>query len=547
LIMPIVRMPDGKQVRFPDDMSKDEIKGIISKKYPDAFKAKDSEKPAASAADTATDALIGAGSGITDAAVSLGELPAELASGARWLANKAGVPMDRYNQFTKAAKMNPLVGGVIGGSQALRDEMANPTTSVGKGLKAYREYKPETTVGDYAKTTGEFAAAAIGPKQGLLTRAGKYVLAPALASETAGQVTEGTDLEPYARAAGGLLGLGGGALALNRLGERGARKALKTTEDFQKTGHDAYEEAKNARVIIRRSTIDNLKSGLAQHLDDIGFLPGSEQKANAVLNDIWKNLDSNPSRVFKGRGSQTGFGQKPLNLWELDKVGSKIATKIKDLNPQDKGDRRVLWAAKHYIDDYAQNLGQNDIIAGDLPRGLMALKKAKENWKTKSKLELLDQIEQSAEDTGNAVYTRGGVEHATRREVLKFLRKDPNKRQRLTDAETEAMRKVSHGTVARNALRGVGKLGNSPTSALFSGTAAGLGGSLLGGPVGLALGFGVPAAGVLARVLSKQGTRKAVNDARSIIINDGKKLKRSYKTKFGTAVTLNELLNDQTD
>jgi hypothetical protein len=82
---------------------------------------------------------------------------------------------------------------------------------------------------------------------------------------------------------------------------------------------------------------------------------------------------------------------------------------------------------------------------------------------------------------------------------------------------------------------------------LFSGTAAGLGGSLLGGPVGLALGFGVPAAGVLARVLSKQGTRKAVNDARSIIINDGKKLKRSYKTKFGTAVTLNELLNDQTD
>jgi hypothetical protein len=546
--MPIVRMPDGKQVRFPDDMPSDEIKGIISKKYPDAFKAKEQEKPAASAADTATDALIGAGSGITDAAVSLGELPADIATGARWLANKAGVPMDRYNQFTKAAKMNPLVGGVVGGSQALRGEMQNPTTAVGRGLKAYREYKPETTVGEYAKTTGEFAAGALGPKQGLATRVGKYVLAPALASETAGQVTEGTDLEPYARAAGGLLGLGGGALALNRLGERGARKGLKSTEDFQKTGHDAYEEAKNARVIIKRSSLDNLKTGLAQHLDDAGFLPGSETKANAVLNDIWKNLDTHNSRVFAGRGSQTGFGQKPINLWELDKVGSKIATKIKDLSPTEKGDRRILWAAKHYIDDYAQNLGARDILAGDLPKGLSALKKAKDNWKTKSKLELLDQIENSAEDTGHAVYTRGGVEHATRREVLKFLRKDPNKRQRLTDAETEAMRKVAHGTVTRNALRGVGKLGNSLQSGLFSGgITGGAAGALLGGPVGMAVGLGVPAAGVLARVLSKQGTRKAVNDARSIIINKGQKLKRSYKTKFGTAVTLNQLLNPESE
>jgi hypothetical protein len=545
--MPIVRMPDGKQVRFPDDMSKDEIKGIISKKYPDAFKAKDSktEKPAASAADTATDALIGAGSGVTDAAVSLGELPADIATGARWLANKAGVPMDRYNQFTKAAKMNPIVGGVIGGSQALRDEMANPTTSVGKGLKAYREYKPETTVGEYAKTTGEFAAGALGPKQGLATRVGKYVLAPALASETAGQVTEGTKLEPYARAAGGLLGLGGGALALNRVGERGAKNALRSAEDFEKTGKDAYEEAKNARVILKRSSIDNLKSGLAQHLDDIGFLPGSETKANAVLNDIWKNLEGTNSRVFAGRGSQTGFGQKPINLWELDKVGSKIATKIKDLSPTEKGDRRILWAAKHYVDDYAQNLGAKDIIAGDLPKGLKALANAKLNWKTKSKLELVDQIEKSAEDTGHAVYTRGGVEHATRREVLKFLRKDPNKRQRLTDAETKAMEKVAHGTLTRNALRGVGKLGNSLQSSLFSGgIAGGAAGALsLSGPIGAAVGLGVPAAGLLARVLSKQGTRKAVNDARSIIINEGKGLKRPYKTKFGTAATLNQLLN----
>lgn len=35
--MPIVRVPDGREVRFPDDMPKTEIKKIIAAKFPDAF------------------------------------------------------------------------------------------------------------------------------------------------------------------------------------------------------------------------------------------------------------------------------------------------------------------------------------------------------------------------------------------------------------------------------------------------------------------------------------------------------------------------------
>ena len=35
--MPIVRVPDGRLVNFPDDMPNQEIKGIIQKKFPNAF------------------------------------------------------------------------------------------------------------------------------------------------------------------------------------------------------------------------------------------------------------------------------------------------------------------------------------------------------------------------------------------------------------------------------------------------------------------------------------------------------------------------------
>lgn len=68
-------------------------------------------------------------------------------------------------------------------------------------------YQPQTTAGEYARTIGEFApmAAFGGPGAGMLSRA-VNVTAPAVVSETAGQLTKGTSAEPWARAIGGFVG-----------------------------------------------------------------------------------------------------------------------------------------------------------------------------------------------------------------------------------------------------------------------------------------------------------------------------------------------------
>lgn len=72
-------------------------------------------------------------------------------------------------------------------------------------------HTPQTTLGSYAQTLGEFAPAAAMGGGGVLPRA-LNVAVPALASETAGQLTKGSALEPYARLAGGLAGgFGAGA------------------------------------------------------------------------------------------------------------------------------------------------------------------------------------------------------------------------------------------------------------------------------------------------------------------------------------------------
>lgn len=540
--MPIVTMPNGDDVDFPDDWSKDKIRGLIEKKFPKEaaqYRAEKGTTSDKSLGDTAADTLISAGSGVTKGTLALGELPQDLAHLARVGADKLGIDTSGIRQGLNNSGLNPLTL-----SRKVKD-FANSDNFVAN----YARYKPETTVGKYSKSVGEFAPAAVGGGEGLGLRALKYAVAPGLASEGLGQLAEKVSpdspgLAQGARALGGLVGLAGGAALLNRGGEALVRRAIPTSQQYEQAGSAAYDAARQSGVMIRDNTMQRLKSGLSQHLDDLGFLPGSETKASAALDRIYRDLDRNSSRVLTGRGNQTNFGQRPHDLVEFDKIGSQIGKKIKDLSPLDKGDRRILWAAKHYVDDFAQNLRPKDIIAGDLPRGLAALRDAKQFWRTKSKGELLDQIERNANDSGHAVYTRGGEELATRREVLKFLRKDPNKRQSLTDPELAAMRRVSHGTHFGNAARWVGKAAGAPLTLAGSGSVGGGLGWLAGGPVGAFVGAGTAGgAGILGKYLSKRSTQKALNDARSIILNHGKRLHRGYKTKTGTILTLSELLN----
>ena len=480
------------------------------------------------------------GSGAVKGTMDLATLPADAATLAAAGARRAGLP-EEYIQATKGV-VDALPGNPLALSRRLRTARQDKDGVMG-AINDYSNYTPVSRAGRYAKTVGEFAPGAIGgggvPATAL--RFAKYAALPGVASERAGEMFAGQPGEGIARGAGALLGLGGGA-ALNRLGERIARGGLRTADDFERIGHNAYEELKQSRVFLRNTTVDNFQAGLAQHLDDIGFLPGNEQKASNVLNDIWRNLRGTNSQVLAGRGAQTGFGQRPMDLSEFDKIGSKLMRKIKDLHPDDHGDRRILWATKHYLDDFIQQLDQGQVIAGDIPRGLEALRTARANWRQKSKLELLDEMEESANRTGTALYTRGGEEHANRTEFLKFLRKNPNKRQGLTEQELEEFERVVSGTPLSNAARGIGKLGSSATGNFYSTGVGATAGYFLGGPLGLAAGFAVPAASMLARMYSKAATRKAVNNARSMIAN-GERLRRPYKSMLGKLHGLNQALN----
>lgn len=141
-----------------------------------------------------------AASGLAGGAINLAGLPGDIQTGVLSLLRQAGIELPG-NAFPNIA-----IGGlpIQAPTSGLIREAAERATGP--------FYEPQTTAGEYAQTLGEFAPAAIG---GATTAIGKVAQAalPAIASETAGQMTEGTAAEPYARAAGAVAGGVGPALA----------------------------------------------------------------------------------------------------------------------------------------------------------------------------------------------------------------------------------------------------------------------------------------------------------------------------------------------
>lgn len=148
---------------------------------------------------TGVDAIKSLGVGIGKGAIGLAGLPADAGAlagkGADMLAPGAS------DQLRKFARFTPF------GSMMTSDKIQ-------KGVEQYTGdfYKPQTTAGEYAQTVGEFLPGALLGGGGVASRVAQVVI-PALASETAGQLTKGQAAEPYARFGGALLGGAGTALA----------------------------------------------------------------------------------------------------------------------------------------------------------------------------------------------------------------------------------------------------------------------------------------------------------------------------------------------
>jgi hypothetical protein len=203
-----------KRGKLPDSMRpayNDAVKnGLIKETGP---RAKAAPAPPLSAGEQATDFAKSVGSGIVRGVEGIPGSPGDVqqltgvASDA--LRSKLGMaekPGEEPSFLSQVLFGNPRVGQ--GRLPNTEDVDAVVREHVGDF-----NYTPKTTLGRYGKVGGEFLPNIVGGPGRLATRAVTRVALPAIGSETAGRLTEGTAYEPYARVVGAVAGAGTGHLA----------------------------------------------------------------------------------------------------------------------------------------------------------------------------------------------------------------------------------------------------------------------------------------------------------------------------------------------
>lgn len=183
-----VELPDGSIAEFPEGTSDDVIQGVLQRQFgapqqPAAAPVQAAPEEAVSPwADTAKDVGASLVSGVGRGAAGLVGLPGTIGNAINdslsWATGMQPLPASPFSSEGAQSALSTVTGGAS-------------------------DYQPQTTAGEYAGTVGEFLpGAAIGGAN--VANLLRFGVLPGMASEGAGQLTEGTPIEPYARVAAAL-------------------------------------------------------------------------------------------------------------------------------------------------------------------------------------------------------------------------------------------------------------------------------------------------------------------------------------------------------
>lgn len=190
-------------------LSDAQLQALYGASSPDVSKMSDAElMQAYHGPSYAEDIAKSAGAGLANAAAgtlgAAGDLRSGVSAATDWAGGKLGIPQDKVQAFkdlaTRAAGFTPPTAMLANAptTRQILDSAPDPIVSP--------DYKPQTLPGAYTKTTAEFLPGMLlGGEGGFGRQFLTNVAAPAIASETAGQLTKDTAAEPWARMGGALL------------------------------------------------------------------------------------------------------------------------------------------------------------------------------------------------------------------------------------------------------------------------------------------------------------------------------------------------------
>jgi hypothetical protein len=440
----------------------------------------------------AEDAAKSFGTGVAQGGIGIagmiGDTQNLVAQGAGYIADKFGASPETNQMVQKFARRVAVpLPTVMAGIQAPTSQQI----TAGVEEVAGPMYKPQTVVGEYANTAGQFAPnAALGPGR-LASKAGVGLLSAGL-SETAGQMTKGSEYETAARVAGGLVGglkgVKGGDVTKQIAKDAPAHEAVKQQTDT------LYKQLRDAGVVYDTKSFNRSMSFVASKLKSEGIFQQDAPRTLGVVERL--------SGMVNGR----------IDFTELESVRKQAGAILREGPAVSNTDKMAAGMVLEALDQFATRapLATN----GKIPANQVAAvtKQARELARRNIISRDLEDMVAKAE-----TYQSGSVS-GIRNQVSNYLRSKKGKS--LTAQERAAFMEVSKGTTSSNLLNILGKFGVDPTklgnnAALLPAAGAGAAYALTQDPVTAA---GVAAIGTGAKFAARGMANRSFDRAKGVVL-----------------------------
>jgi hypothetical protein len=488
------KSPEGKTytVNGPEGATQEQAFAMLQQNL-GAQKAP--EAPSMSAGDYAADAGMSLGAGLAGGTASalgaMGDVRGLIGKGVDYASEKVGINPETAKNVLTAAIPGPiksLVNAAPTSDQLLAsaDPLIDPN------------YQPKSTLGGFAKTTGQMAPglAMPGGSGGIVSRAVTNVVAPAVASETAGQLTKGTAAEPYARFGGAVVG-GGLAGRLAAVRKAAPDVQVPNIDDARATGKAEFNSPEVKNLLLAPAGPNALGARISQRLEQAGFFPETHAAPFAGVNRL-------------------ATTRSPVSFEYIESVRRNLGEMARETaDGKPTANAKAASMAVDEINDYISNgMGMNpaNVVRGDPIRAAAALRRGQAEYGPASRAERAVTSIQNAADSAATANSGTNAGNRTRQELFKYLKNDGARARGHNDAEMAALSDAVKGTFERNAGRQVANwLGGSGVSAPI----IGMMGSMA---TGSALGFGLPAAGLALKHAVNRADIKAAKNYADLLL-----------------------------
>ena len=354
--------------------------------------------------------------------------------------------------------------------------------------------QPQTEAGQYARTIGEFAPAAVAGPGSLARRVMTQDVAPAVASEAAGQATAGTAAEPYARV--GAAVLGGFPFGRWRTAQAQAASAAPLVDDLYDAGRSAYDQIRQSGFALKPQPVATLADQIEQELTRKGLTERNVPETYGVVRDLQDLRNAKPvADPVTGK-----MVQPTVPADSFDSARQELLQASRNATNRREG--AAAWTAIGKLDDYLSNVPQGHVASGDAASTAALFDEARGNWAAAKRLEMAGGKVDLGNLNAETAHSGMNIDNAMRQAVKQLIR--PNKygktlaeQHGFSDDEIGLMNDIAKGTMTRNSLRYVGNLlGGGGGFGQLALTGLGMGaGYETGNPAFLAL----PALGAAAR------------------------------------------------